>query len=160
MKHRELESSLFWIGVGVIFCAGALKYGLLRHGMPGAGLFPFMAGIVLIGLALVLLVSALRSRREEASRATTEHRFFPEEDSWKRLSLALIVLVAYGVALEHLGFLIVTFVFMVLLLRFVEPERWITALGIAFIATASSYIIFRVWLGVPLPVGILKFLGV
>ena len=63
MKNRDLIGSLFWIGVGLFFCGGALMYGLMEEGVPGPGLLPLIAGTALIALGIGILVPALK--REE-----------------------------------------------------------------------------------------------
>jgi len=154
MKNRELIGSLFWIGVGVIFCTGALKYRLFKSGVPGAGLFPFIGGIILITLSFVVLISSLKTK-EEDWRKIFKEKFFPQENSWKRILFALLALFAYWIALEYLGFLLTTFLFMTFLLRFIEPQSWITNFTTTILTTTASYLLFKIGLKVPLPKGIL-----
>jgi hypothetical protein len=35
----------------------------------------------------------------------------------------------------------------------VTPQRWTVALGVAALAAVGSFLVFAVWLGVPLPPG-------
>ena len=152
MENRDLVSGLFWCGTGMIFCAGALKYGLMRSGTPIAGFFPFLAGILLICLSLVLVFDALRSKKGDGS---TNGKFFSQPDSWQRIVLSLFSLFGYGIALNYAGFLITTFCLIVFLLRFVEPQRWITILTVSILGPVLSYLIFELLLDIHLPKGIL-----
>ncbi len=152
MKSRDLIGSLFWIGVGIFFCGGAVKYRLFDEGVPGPGLLPFIGGIILISLGIGVLISAFREDRKEKVPKET---FFPEKNSLKKLFLAVLALSVYGMALEYLGFLFMTFLFMIFLLRFVEPQRWTVVLTASILTAASSYILFQFLLKVQLPNGIL-----
>jgi len=154
MKNRDLIGSLFWAAVGSGFCVGALQYRLFKGAIPGAGFLPFLAGVVLIGLSLAVFVSAVRDRRKNAGTAPDE-RFFPRPESWKKVSLALGALLAYWAVLEFLGFLITTYLFLLFLLRVIEPKKWLLAAGTALIATTFAYALFNLWLKVRLPKGML-----
>jgi putative tricarboxylic transport membrane protein len=154
MKNLDLIGSLFWTVVGGAFSVGALKYRFFKGGIPGAGFLPFLAGVMLMALSLVVLISAIRVRRSNGGKASGD-QFFPHPDSLKKVSVALGALLAYWIALEHLGFVITTFLFLVCLLRFIEPQKWVVTLSTALLATAFSYALFNLWLKVQLPKGIL-----
>jgi hypothetical protein len=153
MGNRDLIGSLFWMVIGVIFCAGAWKYGIFRGRMPGAGFFPFMASIVLIALSLFVFIPSLWTGRKDPVK---RENFFARPDSWKGIVLALAALFAYWQALGYLGFLLTTVLFMIFLLRFIEPQRWVIVLAVSILTTTLAYMIFNLWLKVRLPAGILK----
>jgi hypothetical protein len=48
-----------------------------------------------------------------------------------------------------------TFLVVVFMLRVLEPRRWPLALGVAGLASGGSYVLFDLWLKVPLPPGVL-----
>jgi len=156
MGNRDLISSLFWIAVGAIFCAGAWKYGIFRAGIPGAGFFPFFASILLIALSLVVLIPSLGLGGEGLEIKEGKESFFARQDSWTRILMALLALFAYWLALGYLGFLLSTFFFLAFLLRFIDPQRWITTLTVSIVTTGLTYLLFNLWLKVRLPAGILK----
>ncbi|HEU5323520.1 MAG TPA: tripartite tricarboxylate transporter TctB family protein, partial [Methylomirabilota bacterium] len=63
----------------------------------------------------------------------------------------LAVLAAYALALEPLGYPVSTFGLVLFMLRVTEPHRWWVALGVALAVAAGSWVLFGVWLQVPLP---------
>ncbi len=154
VKNRDLISSLFWIGVGTLFCLWALKYGFMRLGTPGAGFFPFITGIILISLSSIIFISSLPFKKRKGDVEFGE-KFFPQKDSLKKILFALVALFAYGVVLKYLGFLLATFLFMIFLLRYIEPQRWTTVLTASLLTSIASHIVFKLWLKVQLPAGIL-----
>lgn len=152
MKDRELIGILFWIAMGLLFCIGAFKLRLFEENIPGPGFFPFIVGIFLVSLGIVLLILTHLRHMEEK---IFEEKFFPEKDSLKKLFLAVLALSIYGIGLEYLGFLFMTFIFMIILLRFIEPQKWIFVFTASTLITAVSYIIFQILLKAQLPKGIL-----
>src|SRR5512139_2711342 len=107
MKQRDIVSSIIWMALGALFVAGAWQQGLIRKGVPGPGFLPFLSGLALIFVSLFVLVPALGQREKDESKG-----FFPERDSLRKFLLALAALFAFGVALEYVGYLFTTFLFM------------------------------------------------
>jgi putative tricarboxylic transport membrane protein len=152
MKNRDLVSSIVWMALGGLFVAGALQQGLMRRGVPGPGFLPFFSGIALIFISLFVLIPALRTRETAVKVA-----FFPERDSFRKVLLALVALVAFGIAMEYAGFLMTTFFFMLFVTRIMEPKGWRLVTVLAFLTAILSYLLFVVLLEVQLPKGLLGF---
>ena len=150
-RHRDVVSSVFCIVIGVLFCLGSTKFGDIRSGFPSAGFFPFIGGVLLISLSTILLIWTRIGKEAEKGKII---KFFPQKDSLKRLVITLSVLFMYSVSLVYLGFFITTFLFMILLLKCLEPQRWMTVLIIAFLTSISAYSLFVILLKVQLPIGV------
>jgi putative tricarboxylic transport membrane protein len=73
-----------------------------------------------------------------------------------RIAVVAGATAAYNLLLEPLGYLIVTFVFLVFLLWYLKVS-WLLNIIISLIATASTYALFVIWLKVVLPMGLLEF---
>ena len=156
MRNRDIISGLFWTVVGVIFLAGGWQYGIFRGSIPGAGFFPFMASIILVALSMSVSITALWPKDRKTSRLDERKRFFSHPDSWKKILLALIGLLFFWQGLGYLGFLLTTFLFIIFLLRVIEPQKWLTVLTTSILTTGITYIVFNMLLKVRLPAGILK----
>jgi hypothetical protein len=150
-KKRDLVSSMIWMALGALFTVGALQQGLMRKGVPGPGFLPFLSGLALIFISLFVLIPALRQREKE-----TTSQFFPEPDSMKKLSLALVALFAFCFALLQIGYILTTFVFILFMTRIMEPRGWLTSVWVALLTSALSYFLFSL-LEVQLPKGLLGF---
>ena len=140
---RDLTSALFWLAIAIFVSLDSfthLRLGTLRS--PGPGFFPFWGGLLLGALALILLVRSLRLRERFGSVAIP----------WPALLLVLGALLGYLLFLETVGFVIVTFLFLLVLFRF-GKTGWIKSGGWAVIATTVAYVLFRFWLQVQLPRG-------
>jgi hypothetical protein len=78
-----------------------------------------------------------------------------EPGEWVSPVIALVIIIAYAVGLEILGYVTSTLLFLVAWQVFVERESWRKTAIIAFIGTAVMYALFSFLLGVPLPTGLL-----
>ncbi len=146
-----------WSGLAVLIAglliwwgASAMPYGTIHE--PGPGFFPFWLGILLTGMSLWLII---RESRGKASSAMIRD-LLSEKIRWGKVLAALAALVAYGVLMEHVGFIIVTFLFLAFLLWFVDPQPWKKVIGWALCGSVGCYLIFEVWLKLRLPAGLLR----
>lgn len=149
MKKYDQMSSLLWLGFAFYICIESLRLPLGSWRDPGPGFLPLGSGIGLAILAITAFFQA-RFRAEEKTR-----KGWYSQERWKSLLVILGVLFGYALFLDFLGFLISTFLLLVMLFRFVEPQRWVVAIGGSALASIASYIIFEVWLKTQLPKGIL-----
>jgi putative tricarboxylic transport membrane protein len=150
MKNRDLVSSIFWLAFGAVFAVGGLQLGLVRQGIPGPGSLPFIVGLALIGLSLILLFQVWRSKPAPGEK------IFLEWITFHKFALSLAALVAYALLLKTLGFTLTTFLFLFFVLRFVGREKWVTAFVFSISAALVSYTLFTS-LQVNLPAGRLGF---
>ncbi len=154
MKYRNFVSSLFWMGFGTVFCIYAWQYGLVGGpGIPGPGCLPFIIGVSLIFFSLTIFIPAVLSLNGQ--REPEKNSFFPEKDSWRKLLVALLGLLTYGIILESCGYLLTSFLFMILVLRWIEPQKWRLVFIFAALAAVLSYSLFTA-LKVELPAGFFR----
>lgn len=113
--------------------------------LPGPGFFPLLIALAMGGLGGCLFFRP----------GSAEKSLRPGDSQWIPFSLALLSLIGYAAILNGFGYLLSTFGFLVVQLRWVEKRNWATSLGTAALAAGISLLLFRVLLKVPLPVGIL-----
>ncbi len=152
MKNRDLVSSIVWMAFGSLFVVGALQQGLMLKGVPGPGFLPFLTGLALVIVSLFVVIPALRRKEKEVGSA-----FFPEPGSLKKLVTAVAALLAFGIALEYVGYVITTFLFMFFVSRIMDAKRWWVTTLLALSTAVLSYLLFVVLLDVQLPAGPLGF---
>jgi len=73
-----------------------------------------------------------------------------------RIAVVAGATAAYNFLLEPLGYLIVTFIFLIFMLFYLKVS-WFLNLIISLVATVSTYALFVIWLKVVLPMGLLEF---
>jgi len=121
--------------------------GRLKH--PGPGFLPFGLAIVLMILSLILITS--QWKKGIASTPFWPHR------AWLRPLLGVVILIFFALVVEWVGFLFTTFIFLVIWMGVIERVRWLTILSVSIGTTAALYLIFALFLDVPLPLGFLKW---
>lgn len=139
---------------GGLFVIGAWQQGLVKGGVPGPGFLPFLCGIVLIVLSLMVLIPALGRGKHEKDEEGEPEKFFPERGSWIRLFFAVTALVLYTIFLPWLGFLLSTFFFMLFTLRLMKSQKWYWVFLLSLSTAVLAYLLFSA-LEVQLPQGIL-----
>ncbi len=140
---------LITAGLFLLAGSGAAAGGLhLRLGAvhePQAGFFPFVGGVLLVGLSALLLVKALLGRSAGTER-------------FGRLAGPAVTaagLVLYVAALAPLGYVPATFALSLLLLRVLGVRRLGASAVASLVVAAGTYALFKGLLGIPLPPGLL-----
>jgi len=147
MKKAHILAHAFWM---VFACAAAAESWRLGFGSfvrPGVGFVPFLAALVLGGLAAAALVQAILDKAGTAARAVFDIR------DLRRVLWVLVVLAAYVLAWDVIGFLAATLLLLFFLFRCVEPLKWRTVLIASVLTLAMTYILFSTLLGARLPPG-------
>ena len=121
--------------------------GRVKH--PGPGFLPFGLAICLIILSLVLII---KSWKGDVSLAP----FWPHR-TWLRPLLGMVFLIFFALVVQWVGFLITTFVFLIIWMGVIERIRWRAIVSISVGTTVALYLIFRLFLEVPLPTGFLRW---
>jgi putative tricarboxylic transport membrane protein len=152
MKRFDLWSSIFWIlfSLGVIKLTTRLSLGSLHE--PGPGFFPLLLSFVILGLSSALLFRTLIKGRLQMGGIASQ--LFK---SLVKISPVLILLSLYAIFLDTLGFLIVTFLLIFLLLEVIYRQKWWVSLITAGAGSMGTYLIFQIWLQSQLPKGLLGF---
>jgi hypothetical protein len=149
MEKRDLISGVFLILLSLAVCIMAYQLGLGTGNNPGAGFAAFGIAFLLGLLALWMLVRAFIQVFREGGKKATEAQGI----MWKKPILILVILAAYGVFFNFLGFLLSTFLLMMLLVWIFGRRKLHVALIVSIFTVALSYGLFVIALGLPLPVG-------
>ncbi len=147
MNRADLGSGLFWAALAVYVCYAGFRLELGSVHDPGSGFMIFWVGVIMLLLALIVVVGAVRRRPGEGPQLAWGAR-------WTKVVMVVVLLVAYAWALSWLGFIGTTFLLLIVLFKFVEPQRWSVAVGGAVASALIAYAVFHLWLGAQLPAGI------
>ena len=152
MKKYDQMSSGIWLLFAMYICVESIRLPLGSFRDPGPGFLPLLVGILLGALSLISFFQARTAKLLESSEP-----WYPRK-RWKNLVWVLGALLAYAGILDALGFLVSTFLLLILLFRSsLEPRSWPWAVGGSLIASVSCYVVFELWLRTQLPKGFLGF---
>lgn len=158
MKKYPLYITLVWITLGIFVSIYSYKLGMGKLSEPGPGFIPFWLGIIVSGLALFKLVKESRVKADEGADSKTVKEAGRSSSLGKLIFIA-ITLFVYALVLDWLGYIITTFLAMILLLRFSGYTQWVRILVYAIIIVGISYLMF-LYLGVQFPAGVLSHFGI
>jgi len=151
MVTGDRVSSLF----GLLFAFYILKesFDLDVGGLhqPGPGFFSLFGGILLGVFSAILFFRSLVSRAGKKDRKAKG-----KEENLRFVFYIFVGLLVYTFTFEWLGFILSTFLLVVILLKFFDPQNWWKLVLTAGVASLSTYIIFAVLLKSELPKGILE----
>ena len=148
---REKYPAIFLLLFSIYVCLESAQLGLGAIYKPGPGFISFCSGIFLGVLALILLIQSIRPTRGNSAQEAKE------KTNWKAFAIVLVSLVGYIFFLQHLGFIITTTLFVLVLLKWIEKKGWFLSVLTSLILAFVSYYVFRTLLHADLPKGLFYF---
>jgi putative tricarboxylic transport membrane protein len=158
MKKYARTDGLIWVILGMGMCIGSIKLKLGNFHTPGPGFMPFLSGVSLGIFGLILTFSTTFVRLANGKEAKNEKSLVNWD--WKKFLnplLTSLILLLYILLLESLGFLLTTFICLLLLFKLSEPKKWLMPLILSVSTSILSYVLFSVWLQCQFPRGLIKF---
>jgi putative tricarboxylic transport membrane protein len=131
------------VALGVLALIEALR---LKDDWQGARLMPAVVGVLLVALGAA-----------HARLAPGHDVAWPDRAGAGRVALMFAALAVYVAVLPWLGFLPATALFTLAIVRALGTWSWAKAAAWTLVIAAGSHVVFKQWLGMPLPAGPLGF---
>jgi len=147
MKVSDIGSSFVLIAFGGFMAWQSERLSVGAPRAPGPGFFPFCLGLLLIGMGIIILVQGMGEKPGVREAGLSKGRVI----------LAMAAIFTYSFVMESLGYLLSTFFLMFILLNMMVKKSWWFAPASACLISLVSYLLFKVWLKVLLPAGLLSF---
>lgn len=157
VRLSGLVAMLFGVG----FLLYDLRYPLDTWGNPGPGVFPLMAGAVLVVLAACELVrdfmrpASTRDGEESAAECVSLRDMFRPGYGQSKVLLMIAVFVVYILMIKWIGFFVSNFFFVIVASRLIGARNWKGPVGLSTGVNIFCYFLFDVWLKLSFPRGIL-----
>jgi hypothetical protein len=139
---------VFLFGAVTLLFSLQLPMGTLH--MPGSGFFPFLLGLLLMGLAACQTFLVWRRTGAGTAESPAEGQ---ATGSARQVVIFMGIIALATAALELLGFPLVAFLLMLALLKLLGVRRWRDSVLISLLTAGASYILFVRWLQIPMPTG-------
>lgn len=152
MNKAEAAAGVVVLALGLALLAGALGFPYLVEGVPGPGFLPLLIAFGIVATGVVLTVAAVRGR-------TIAEISWASSAGWLRVWLMVAALTVAFLLLELLGFLVVTTLFMAVMIFCLGERSWRVLVTVPPLSAFALYAVFAIWLRVPLPQGVITFLG-
>jgi len=151
MNKAETGAGALVVAIGVTLLIHAKRLDYMVENIPGPGFLPLWLAIGIIAAGAILTLKALRP-----ALAGTEPIDWPQRSGWVQIGVMLGALAVALVVLEPLGFLLTAALFMASLVFSLGVRSWSVLLVVPIVAALVLHLVFVVWLGVPLPLGVLS----
>jgi len=169
MKRDELIVGAFLFLFGALTSVFSSNLEVGTFNQIGTGLFPLSLGILLMVLSSVYLAQIVLHLRkatlmektqgspEAAPAAVGAKTSIFSKIGQPMVNVIVLAgsMVFFALFLDALGYLLCTFLMLLVLVRVLGMRNWIVVLTIAIIAAAGSWLIFVKLLKIPLPQGFL-----
>ena len=148
--NKERGGGLIFLAAGIYGLVFSIQLPLGRWNQPGPAVFP-------LGLSIFLCIFGIswfiRGRREGEKQGTVSLNGFVQ----KFMTPIKIICLTTGFILtfEFLGYLLASTLYLFLLFLWVSRYRWWTALVLAVVFGAGTWLFFEKLLATPLPNGFL-----
>ena len=145
---------------GAGFLLYNLKYPLDTWGNPGPGVFPMMAGIMLVVLAAwelarEFLRPAVQRNEESGGQRASLREAFRVSHGARKIFLTIVVFVLYILMIRWIGFFVSNFFFVIIASRLAGARSWGAPVALSAGVNVFCYSLFDLWLKLSLPRGFL-----
>jgi hypothetical protein len=148
MRAADLVTALALIVLGGIVLVDALRLGI-GWGVEGprSGFFPFWLAVLLVAVAALILLQALR--RPATGSFVTSARLRP-------VLAVLAPATAMVVVMEGLGLYVASALYLAFYMRWVGRHTWPTIVALGLGVPIVTFVVFERWFLVPMPKGPLE----
>ena len=145
VKSFDKISGIVFLVISLLFISGSLKISGSAYGSAvGPKTYPLILGIVLALLSLRLLYESFKKQAE------TEQKEKSQLD-YKNFGIILISAILYVFLLELIGFVISTFLFLLVAFQVMERGKMIASIIISAVFSIGVYMMYVHLLGGNLP---------
>ena len=142
-KTFDRYASIAFLLIGLLFVVESTKIANSAYGSTvGPKIFPLGLGIILILLSLRLLYETFKYKTETTSS---------EKLQYKKFLIIFVSAALYAFLLEKIGYVISTFLFLLIAFQTMERGRIVPSLIIAAVFSFGVYYFFAEFLGGSLP---------
>jgi hypothetical protein len=149
MKEKyDILPGLFWIGLSIFAMIGSYKLEVGDFRDPGAGLMPFLIGVLLLLVSIPVVLKSFSRPRNLISEKT-------ESSPVNLLKIVSVSgsLFAYCLLLGKLGYLITTTLLLLFLFKTASSRKWRFVILSAIVTAVATYYGFT-FLGLRFPRGL------
>ncbi len=156
---REILGALFFVCFGLFLGWQSFHYRIWGEVGPRAGFFPLAIAIIIIVLSLIIIAKSLIDRSEAIKfQASKEEQIQGADETatvdYRKIASYVILAVLFAILITSVGFVVTSFAYLLLMLKFVEKLNWKKSILWTSVSIAVSYLVFVRALDVQLPEGI------
>ncbi len=133
IKFDRIASVLF-LSIGVLFIIGSRNLASSSYGSSvGPDIFPSILGALLVLLSIRLFFETLMTRNHQGEK---------EKLQYKPFLIIFVATLIYILTLETVGYIITTFIFLLVCFQTMERTKWIKSIIISACFSGLVYILY------------------
>ena len=146
-----MKNAGVWMGGFLLVCAGlmfklSLGYGYYEKYGPGAGLFPLWISVGLMLLAVLYIVESIKDH------SNSFEKIFPTGRELVYMITVVASISLFILVIDYTGYILAATLMLIILFR--RDYKWYWGLGLSVVTSLCLYLVFQVFLKIPLPQGI------
>lgn len=156
MNNRWFVEQVYntvWILFGIGICIQSVRHQLWDAAGPGSGFIPFLTGLLIVVAGLLLFLG----EQFKASEERETGKFWENPVALKRVLCLVGILCVMAFLMPRLGFLLTSTLSTILMIRVIEPRKWMTVISTSVVSCLLIYSLFRFLIQIKLPKGFLGF---
>ena len=151
MKKGDIIFSIIGMGLSLWLILESQKFAYASKFGIGPGFFPFWLGIVLAAFSLFRFIISLKEKYDAEDCKPR----LPDWRSLRRLGLIMLIMAGFALSMKSLGFILTVFFFVSVILFVLEGDSALKSIFYGVMFSVAVFLIFRYWLEVDLPRGLL-----
>jgi putative tricarboxylic transport membrane protein len=133
-KTFDRYASLLFLMIGAGFMVGSREISASAYGSKvGPDIFPFWLGLILALLSVRLFYETFRYKAEKKEKMQLDY---------KRFLIILIASILYCFFLEDIGYVLGTFIFLLIGFQTMEKGKWMTSVLVSALFSFGVYYLF------------------
>lgn len=151
-KNFEMIFLCILILLAILLIFEGLAIPVMSDYSIGPGFLPVTIGFGIIVSALSqVVINIAKIKKKDTKYINMQNKEFIDKKSLIKVSRFFGILLVSVLLNPFFGILLPLIIFMVLAFRYDEKYSWFTSIKVALITNIIFYLIFKTWLGVPLP---------
>ena len=150
-KEKNLVVSLVFMAFGIFLFVESMGIKHMMKNDVGSAFFPKVVAVAITGVSVIRLIMTLREPAGERRKSNSDLK-----GGW----LTIVLIAAYVMAFQPVGFIISTMVYLFLQILVLVPKEkrsWPLTVIISVVAPIAIYALFTYAISSPLPKGIWGF---
>lgn len=153
MKKADRNFGIVCLGISLWLILEGMRWDYSVGFTPGPGFEPIWLGVILACLASFLIFDSFKRKDSKDDNK----KIFPGKSALVRIGLILLIFSGFALILGTFGFELTVFIFVILILYFLEGYKIGKSIFYGFAFSGSLFLIFRYWMQIELPHGFLRF---
>ncbi len=150
MNKSNIVASLLFIALSIWLFITSYFFPKAPSSMFGPGLFPMILASGLMIMSIILLVQTLLEKKN-----SNHSGIDIKSPEIRRSFTSLIATIIYVIAMNYLGFIVSTVIFLLFLMYLLKNREYIKMIIVSIVVSIAIQIIFKTVLHITLPSGFL-----